>query len=152
MARRFASLIPFYEYDEHQFFRSDNPPENIANRRQSGFQRLASLYRERFPQSSALTARIADGASDMQFTAAYRVPFQYSRHVRRNLAAGSMLDSSDGVTVRDVDGNILYDVANSYGVNLFGYDFYKDCIARGAASVRDLGPVLGAYQIGRAHV
>jgi glutamate-1-semialdehyde 2,1-aminomutase len=145
LARRIASLIPYYEYDERQFFRSDNPPENIANRRQSGFQRLASLYRERFPQSSALTVRVAGGASDMQFTAAYRVPFQYSRHVRRNLAAGSMLDSSDGVTVRDVDGNILYDVANSYGVNLFGYDFYKECIAAGAAKVRDLGPVLGAY-------
>jgi glutamate-1-semialdehyde 2,1-aminomutase len=145
LARRIASLIPYYEYDERQFFRSDNPPENIANRRQSGFQRLASLYRERFPQSSALTARVAGGASDMQFTAAYRVPFQYSRHVRRNLAAGSMLDSSDGVTVRDVDGNILYDVANSYGVNLFGYDFYKECIAAGAEKVRDLGPVLGAY-------
>jgi glutamate-1-semialdehyde 2,1-aminomutase len=145
LARRIASLIPYYEYDERQFFRSDNPPENIANRRQSGFQRLASLYRERFPQSSALTARVAGGASDMQFTAAYRVPFQYSRHVRRNLAAGSMLDSSDGVTVRDVDGNILYDVANSYGVNLFGYDFYKECIAAGAEKVRDLGPVLGTY-------
>jgi glutamate-1-semialdehyde 2,1-aminomutase len=145
LARRIASLIPYYEYDERQFFRSDNPPENIANRRQSGFQRLASLYRERFPQSSALTVRVAGGASDMQFTAAYRVPFQYSRHVRRNLAAGSMLDSSDGVTVRDVDGNILYDVANSYGVNLFGYDFYKECIAAGAEKVRDLGPVLGAY-------
>ncbi len=145
MARRIASLIPYYEYDEHQFFRSDNPPENIAHRRQSGFQRLASLYRERFPRSSALTARVADGASDLQFTAAYRVPFQYSCHVRRNLSAGSMLDSSDGVTVRDVDGNILYDVANSYGVNLFGYDFYKECIAAGAEKVRDLGPVLGAY-------
>lgn len=145
LARRIASLIPYYEYDEHQFFRSDDPPENIANRRQTGFQRLASLYRERFPQSSALTARVADGASDMQFTAAYRVPFQYSRHVRGNLAAGSMLDSSDGVTVRDIDGNVLYDVANSYGVNLFGYDFYKECIAAGAEKVRDLGPVLGAY-------
>jgi glutamate-1-semialdehyde 2,1-aminomutase len=145
LARRIASVIPYYEYDEHQFFRSDNPPENIANRRQSGFQRLASLYRERFPQSSALTARIADGASDLQFTAAYRVPFQYSRHVRQSLTSGAMLDSSDGVTVRDVDGNVLYDVANSYGVNLFGYDFYKECIAAGAEKVRHLGPVLGAY-------
>jgi glutamate-1-semialdehyde 2,1-aminomutase len=145
LARLIASVIPYYEYDEHQFFRSDNPPENIANRRQSGFQRLASLYRERFPQSSALTARIADGASDLQFTAAYRVPFQYSRHVRQSLTSGAMLDSSDGVTVRDVDGNVLYDVANSYGVNLFGYDFYKECIAAGAEKVRHLGPVLGAY-------
>jgi glutamate-1-semialdehyde 2,1-aminomutase len=30
-------------------------------------------------------------------------------------------------------------------VNLFGYDFYKECIERGAEKVRALGPVLGAY-------
>ncbi len=145
MARRIASLIPFYEYDEQRFFRSDNAPENIALRRQAGFQRLAALYRERFPRTSALTARVQAGASDLQFTSAYRVPFQYSRYVRQHLAAGSMLESSDGVTVRDIDGNVLYDVANSYGVNLFGNDFYKECIARGAEQVRDLGPVLGSY-------
>ena len=145
LARRIASLVPFYEYDEHQFFRSDNPPESIASRRRNGFLRLASVHRERFPRTSALTAEVRNGASDLQFTAAYRVPFQYSRHVREHLAAGSVLESSAGVTVSDVDGNILYDVANSYGVNLFGYDFYKDCIARGAERVRDLGPVLGAY-------
>lgn len=145
LARRMASLVPFYEYDEHQFFRSDNPPEDIAIRRQDAFQRLASLYRDRFPQTSALTAQVQSGASDLQFTSAYRVPFQYSRYVRQHLTAGSVLKFSDGVTVTDVDGNRLYDVANSYGVNLFGYDFYKECIARGMERVRDLGPVLGAY-------
>ena len=40
---------------------------------------------------------------------------------------------------------MLYDLTGSYGVNVFGYDFYKDCIARGSERVRDLGPVLGAY-------
>ncbi len=73
------------------------------------------------------------------------MPFQYSRYVREHLTAGSVLASSNGVTVKDVDGNTLYDVANSYGVNLFGNDFYKECIERGAERVRDLGPVLGAY-------
>ena len=145
LARRIASLVPFYEYDEHRFFRSDNPPEDIAVRRRDGFLRLTSIYRERFARTSALTARVQSGASDLQFTSAYRVPFQYSRYVRQHLSAGSILESSAGVTVSDVDGNVLYDVANSYGVNLFGYDFYKECIARGAELVRDLGPVLGAY-------
>jgi glutamate-1-semialdehyde 2,1-aminomutase len=56
-----------------------------------------------------------------------------------------LLASSSGVTFTDLDGNVLYDLAGSYGVNLFGYDFYKECIARGAAQVTDLGPVLGAY-------
>ena len=37
IARRVASLVPFYEYDEARFFRSDDPPEEIAARRQAGF-------------------------------------------------------------------------------------------------------------------
>jgi len=145
LARRIASLMPYYEYDEDRFFRSDNAPEYIAAQRRKGFLRLSALYRQRFPQTSAITAQVRTGASDLQFTSAYRVPFQYSRYVRQHLPSGSVLVSSDGVTVRDADGNVLYDVANSYGVNLFGYDFYKDCMARGAECVRDLGPVLGAY-------
>ncbi len=28
MSRRIAALIPFYEYDEHRFFRADSPPED----------------------------------------------------------------------------------------------------------------------------
>ena len=145
LARLIASLVPFYEYDEHRFFRSDDPPEDIAIRRRDGFVRLAAIYSERFARTSALTAQLRSGASDLQFTSAYRVPFQFSRYVREHLASGSILQSSDGVTVSDADGNVLYDVANSYGVNLFGYDFYKACIAGGAERVRDLGPVLGAY-------
>jgi glutamate-1-semialdehyde 2,1-aminomutase len=145
LARLVASLVPFYEYDEHRFFRSDDPPEKIATQRQDGFQRLAAIYRERFARTSELTAQVRNGASDLQFISAYRVPFQFSGFVRQHLAAGSVLESSSGVTVNDLDGNVLYDLANSYGVNLFGYDFYKQCIARGADLVRDLGPVLGSY-------
>jgi len=145
LARRLALLVPFYEYDEQHFFRSDNAPDAIVSRRSSGFTRLAAIYRERFPRTSAATSQVRSGVSDLQFTSVYRVPFQFSRHVREHLAAGSILESSVGVTVTDVDGNDLYDVANSYGVNLFGYDFYKECIARGTERVRDLGPVLGSY-------
>src|SRR5215510_14265213 len=51
MARRIASLIPFYEYDETWFFRSDDAPQEIAERRRAGFARLARLYEERFPKT-----------------------------------------------------------------------------------------------------
>jgi glutamate-1-semialdehyde 2,1-aminomutase len=145
MSRRVAKLLPFYEYDEYGFFRSDDAPEDAAVRRRDGFFRLASAYRERFSQSAALTAEAAEGVSDMQFTGAYRVPFQYSRFVRQHLKGGSFLQASSGVTVTDLDGNVFYDLTGSYGVNVFGYDFYKDCLARGAERVKDLGPVLGAY-------
>ena len=65
--------------------------------------------------------------------------------VRKHLPSGAFLQSSDGVTVTDLDGNRFYDLTGSYGVNVFGYDFYKDAIERGAARVRELGPVLGPY-------
>ena len=49
------------------------------------------------------------------------------------------------MTVTDLDGNRCYDLSGSYGVNLFGYDFYKEAIERGILRVRELGPVLGPY-------
>jgi len=83
--------------------------------------------------------------SDLQFTGRYRVPFQFSSHVQRHLRSGSFLTASDDLTVADEDGNVFYDLAGSYGVNLFGHAFYKGAIARGAERVAALGPVLGPY-------
>ena len=37
--------------------------------------------------------------------------------------------------LKDLDGNWSYDLSGSYGVNVFGYDFYKECIDAGAARV-----------------
>ena len=145
MAKRIAGLLPGYAYDEQRFFGSDGAPDEFQRRRRAGFDKLVALYTERFPKSAALTAQASTGISDLQFTGSYRVPFQYSPYLRKHLKTGSFLQSSSGVTVTDLDGNTLYDLTGSYGVNLFGYDFYKECIAEGAARVADLGPVLGAY-------
>jgi len=145
MARRFASLVPFYEYDESHFFRADTAPEEIAAARRAGFMRLAAIFADRFKKTAELTGEIAGGVSDLQFTSRYRVPFQFSGFVRRHLKGGSFVESSSGVTVTDLDGNRFYDLTGSYGVNVFGYDFYKECIERGGEQVRGLGPVLGAY-------
>ena len=145
MARRFAAVVPFYEYDAAHIFCADSAPENIAAARRTGFMRLAAVFAERFRETADLTEEVAGGVSDLQFTSRYRVPFQFSRFVREHIKGGSFLQSSSGVTVTDLDGNRFYDLTGSYGVNVFGYDFYKDCIARGSERVRELGPVLGAY-------
>jgi glutamate-1-semialdehyde 2,1-aminomutase len=145
MARRFASLVPFYEYGDAEFFRADAAPEDIAAARRAGFMRLSSVFAERFKKSADLSGAIAGAVSDLQFTSRYRVPFQFSSYVRRHFKAGNFVESSSGVTVTDLDGNRLYDLTGSYGVNVFGYDFYKECIERGSDKVRSLGPVLGAY-------
>jgi glutamate-1-semialdehyde 2,1-aminomutase len=145
IARRLSRIVPFYEYDEARFFASDGAPPEVAAQRRAALLRLAELYRQRFPQTDQLTAEVEDSISDLQFTGAYRVPFQFSRFLRRHLKVGAFLQASSGVRVTDLDGNELYDLTGSYGVNVFGYDLYKECIERGAERVRDLGPVLGGY-------
>jgi glutamate-1-semialdehyde 2,1-aminomutase len=145
MARRFAGLVPFYEYDEARFFQADAAPARVASQRRDGFMRLAGVFAQRYAKTAALTGEIVDSISDLQFTSRYRVPFQFSRVVREHFKTGVFLESSSGVSVTDLDGNRFYDLTGSYGVNVFGYDFYKECIARGSERVRDLGPVLGAY-------
>lgn len=145
MARRVASWIPGYAYDEDAFFAADGATTEVVARRRTGLQRLEQLYATRFPRSTAATQALREGLPDLQFTSAYRVPFQFSPVLRDHLQAGSVVQSTQGVTVTDLDGNVFHDLAGSYGVNLFGYDFYKQCIAEGARRVQDLGPVLGSY-------
>ena len=145
LAKRIAAQIPGYAYDEKRFFTSDGAPPDVEAQRRDAFARLTALYDERYPRSAAMTAQARVGVSDLQFTGIYRVPFQYSPYLREHLKTGSFLRAASGVTVEDLDGNVFYDLTGSYGVNVFGVDFYKACIEEGAAQVRSLGPVLGAY-------
>jgi glutamate-1-semialdehyde 2,1-aminomutase len=122
-SRRLARLIPFYEYDEATFFRADDAPQEVAEQRQAAFQRMSALYEQRFAKTVRQTQEVQDEISDLQFTGRYRVPFQFSRFVRRHLNAGSFVVSSHGATTTDLDGNQRYDLTGSYGVTVFGYDF-----------------------------
>ncbi len=145
MSRLVARLIPFYEFGPDDFFRSDGAPVEVAAQRRDGFFRLAALYMDRYARSRQMTSEAASRISDLQFTQSYRVPFQYSRLVREHLGAGSFMQSSAGVTLTDLDGNVFHDLTGSYGVNIFGNDFYKECIASAEKRAQGLGPVLGFY-------
>jgi len=145
IGRWLSSLVPFYEYGDAEFFRADDAPPEIESRRRAAFRNLSALYVKQFARTAALTSELQPEIADLQFTARYRVPFQFSRYVRQHFNAGAFVESSAGRVLTDLDGNRGYDLTGSYGVNVFGYDFYKDCIARGSERVRELGPVLGAY-------
>jgi len=145
IAKRIVSLIPGYAYDEAEFHACDGAPPEVVARRRASLQRLSALYGERFARSVASTALARQTISDLQFTGSYRVPFQFSPHLRQHLQPGAVLTASSDVRVFDQDGNAFYDLTGSYGVNVFGTDFYKACIDDAVRQVRDLGPVLGAY-------
>jgi glutamate-1-semialdehyde 2,1-aminomutase len=144
-ARRLASLLPSYRYDEGHAFGVDGAPDDVVTRRKVAFDALLTQFQTRYPKSLQETANVVNGLSDLQFTSAYRIPFQFRTLAGKGLKIASFVQSTSGVTVTDLDGNILYDLTGSYGVNLFGNDFYKDCIDQGARMVGQLGPVLGSY-------
>ena len=85
MAKRVAALVPGYAYDEQRFFGSDGAPEAVQARRRAGFMRLAAVLGERHAKSIAMTSAAREGISDLQFTGAYRVPFQYSEFLRHHI-------------------------------------------------------------------
>ena len=145
MAKRVAGLVPGYSYDEARFFACDDAPAETVARRRAGFAALAEQLASRHAKSIAMTKHARESISDLQFTSAYRVPFQFSKHLREHIAVGGFVQRSDGVTLTDLDGCVFHDLTGSYGVNVFGNDFYKSCIAEGSARVAELGPVLGSY-------
>lgn len=145
MALRFSKLVRFYEYDEREFFECDGAPRSVAEQRRAGFEALGKALRERAPLSIQRTHELEESVSDVEFTNAYRVPFQFRSRVREQLEVGNFADATQGERLRDLDGNWSYDLGGSYGLNLLGYDFYKGCLERAVERVRELGPVLGPY-------
>lgn len=145
IAKRLARLLPFYEFSEREAFESDGAPRDVAQRRRAGFERVSTQLRERAPETVALSRDMRSSVSDVAFTNSYRTPFQYRSLVEGSLDVGCFLEKSSGVMVCDLDGNWSYDLTGAYGMNVFGYDFYKECIDEGVERVRELGPLLGSY-------
>ena len=145
MSRRVARRVPFYEFRGEAAFDRDGAPEAIVAQRRAGFERLSRLFRERAPRSLAITEELEPAIADLAFINAYRVPFPFRNLVRENLPLGNVATESSGTRIRDADGNWAHDLSGSYGVNVFGYDFYKQCLAAGFEQAQPLGPVLGPY-------
>ncbi|WP_246381561.1 aminotransferase class III-fold pyridoxal phosphate-dependent enzyme [Novosphingobium chloroacetimidivorans] len=142
MAKRVAGLVPGYALTPDEFFRADDAPVEVTGRRRAALDRLSAFYVERFAKTRAYTAEIRDSIPDLEFTGAYRVPFQFSPVVRERLGAGSFYQAAEGVTLTDLDGNRFYDLTGSYGVNLLGVDAYRAMVAEGIATTSALGPTL----------
>lgn len=144
-SRRIAALVPYFAYSDDRFYCSDGAPQDIVSLRRKAMDTLRRTVNTKSPTTYAFSASLEDSISDVRFTNAYRVPFPYRQHISKELLSVSIVDESSGVQIKDLDGNWRYDVFGSYGVNVFGYDFYKDCMAKAFDKVRKLGPVLGPY-------
>lgn len=145
IARRLSKRVPDYSFTKAEAFACDSPPKDVFERRSSAFERLSEQLRAQSTGSIELTRALDGGISDLNFTSRYRVPYQFSEVVKAHIPDQIFVEASEGVRIKDVDGHWYYDVGGSYGVNLFGYDFYKACTEEAIKTVGSLGPVLGPY-------
>lgn len=145
MSKRIAKFLPFYEYSDAQMFACDGAPSAIIEQRSAGFSELKNYFETNCKKSLAASETLEGKLSDVDFTNHYRVPFQFRNYVAEHLKIGLMSDTSSGTQLRDLDGNWSYDLTGAYGVNLYGYDFYKRCMDEGFELTKDLGPALGPY-------
>jgi glutamate-1-semialdehyde 2,1-aminomutase len=145
MALRFSRLIRGYAYEGQGWFDADGAGPELVRRRSEGLERLRAHFASTSPRTMEATRALEAGVSDLAFTNRYRVPFQFRDAQAGSLPVGAFAESSDGIRLRDLDGQESMDVGGSYGVNLFGTDFYKQCLERAFTRAQSLGLVLGPY-------
>jgi glutamate-1-semialdehyde 2,1-aminomutase len=145
LALRAARVLPRYEYPPDVAFGVDGAPAEIVSLRRNGFVQLGERLRAMAPRSLEASRSLEGALSDVDFVNAYRVPFQFRSLVERTLPMASVAAETRGMRIRDLDGNWEYDLGGSYGVNLFGSDFYKRAIERAVDRASALGAVLGPY-------
>ena len=154
MTVRAVAFVPFFsrflskwvksrDYSDEEFFRADGAEEKWIPPRQHALTRLATYFRAHHARSIAWGNAIRDSFSDLRFTDANRVPFPFRRVVREKFNLCSVVTASDGPKLRDLDERWTLDVSGSYGVNVAGFDRYKEWMQKGWERVKDLGPVLG---------
>jgi glutamate-1-semialdehyde 2,1-aminomutase len=145
IAKWLARQVPGYSYDAARFFGCDGAPPSIQEARREGLRALADACAARHPTSLATTRAARAALPDLALTGRYRVPFQFAQELQRHLTMGAFVRAADGVWLEDLDGQRAIDLTGSYGVNLFGVDFYKSCIGEAQKLAGELGPVLGPY-------
>src|SRR5215475_2722669 len=142
-SRWLSNWVKSHDYNEEEFLRADGAGELWAKRRKQALDRLAIFLRGQNQRSITWANTIRESFSDLRFTDANRVPFPFMRVMREKFDLCSVVTASQGPKLYDLDGHWSLDVGGSYGVNVAGFERYKEWLHKGWERVKDLGPVLG---------
>ncbi|MGH7963639.1 MAG: aminotransferase class III-fold pyridoxal phosphate-dependent enzyme [Candidatus Binatia bacterium] len=143
LSRRLSKWVKSRDYSDEEFLRADGVGERWMIVRKQALEQLAGYFQAQCPKSIAWGKEIRESFSDLRFTDANRVPFPFMRVMREKFNLCSVVTASDGPKLRDLDGHWTLDVSGSYGLNVAGFDRYKEWMQKGWEQVKDLGPVLG---------
>jgi glutamate-1-semialdehyde 2,1-aminomutase len=145
MAKKLARQLPAVSYSLDEFCACDDATAAVQARRKQALASLRERYAARYALTREATTALADSLPDLRFTGRYRVPMQFTDVMREHARMGAVMRASEDVYLDDLDGNRFIDLTGSYGVNVFGIDFYKATLEQAQQRAHALGPVLGSY-------
>lgn len=141
---RFASkILPKYTIEEAQFFSCDGCSDEVAARRKASLQELSEKWKKKYPKCQEFSLELKKMISDLRFTSARCFP-AFNGVVQKYLDPSMALDRTEGVDVVDIDENSAMDISGSYGVNVCGYEKYKEFIEEGWKTAKKQGLFLGS--------
>jgi glutamate-1-semialdehyde 2,1-aminomutase len=143
LSRRLSTWISAHYYTDDGFFDADGADAVTVERRKRALGYLSMALGARHGRSAEWGEAIREGFSDLRFADANRVPFPFAPMMRERFNLTTVVTSSSGPRLCDLDGQWSLDVSGSYGLNVAGFDRYKEWIQKGWDLVKDLGPVLG---------
>ena len=143
VSRILSEWVNATHYSGDAFFSADGADARTVRRRSAALDHLAASFASAHAKSTDWGRSVRDGFSDIRFADANRVPFPFARTMREKFDLTTVVTASDGPRLCDLDGQWSLDVSGSYGVNVAGFERYKDWIQRGWDRVKALGPVLG---------
>merc|ERR1719464_566995 len=141
---KYASrILPKYSLDEEDFFSCDGASQETASRRKAALKELSDRWKAKYPKCHEFSVELKKMISDLRFTSGRCFP-AFNGVVQSYLDPSMALDRTEGVDVVDFDGNSSMDISGSYGVNVCGYERYKEFIEEGWKTAKRQGLFLGS--------
>jgi len=131
LSRRLSKWVKAYDYSTEEFLQADGAGEPWLELRKKALDRLATFFQVQYAKSIAWGNDICESFSDLRFTDANRVPFPFMPVMREKFNLCSVVTASKGPRLHDLDGHWSLDVGGSYGVNVAGFECYKEWMQQG---------------------
>ena len=125
-----VDIIPRFSINERDFFAADGATPEVAARRKAALEALKKKWELKYPQCLQFGHSLKTLISDVRFTSGRCFP-PFSEVTNKYLDPSMALAKTEGPCVVDIDGNRSLDISGSYGVNVCGYESYKQFITAG---------------------
>jgi len=138
-----VDLLPRFAIKKKDFFKADGCSEAVAAKRKKALEDLQKRWSTKYSQCLNFGKSLKTLISDVRFTSGRCFP-PFNEVTNEYLDPSMALAKTNGPNVVDIDNNSALDISGSYGVNVCGYEAYKQFITAGWATAKDKGLYLGS--------